>query len=235
MKKLFIKANTIMLTLILAFDVWYMFGGGLLAKYIASLMFIGVGIINFMYCVKHKVNLKFPKWMIIALTCAMLGDILLVLNFYLGVAVFAIGHIFYLVSYCKLEKFNLKDLICGVSIFAVALCVILFAPFLDFGGILMNSVCCAYALIISLMVGKAISNLLKEKNATYMTIVIGSTLFFVSDLMLMLDKFGNIPGTSYLCLGTYYPGQFVLALSLFIYASTNDSRENKDIILSKVA
>ena len=235
MKKLFIKANTIMLTLILAFDVWYMFGGELLAKYIASLMFIGVGIINFMYCVKHKVNLKFPKWMIIALTCAMLGDILLVLNFYLGVAVFAIGHIFYLVSYCKLEKFNLKDLICGVSIFAVALCVILFAPFLDFGGILMKSVCCAYALIISLMVGKAISNLLKEKNATYMTIVIGSTLFFVSDLMLMLDKFGNIPGTSYLCLGTYYPGQFVLAFSLFIHASTNTLKENKYSNISKVS
>ena len=235
MKKLFIKANTIMLTLILAFDVWYMFGGGLLAKSIASLMFVGVGIINFMYCVKHKVNLKFPKWMIIALTCAMLGDILLVLNFYLGVAVFAIGHIFYLVSYCKLEKFNLKDLICGVSIFAVALCVILFAPFLDFGGILMKSVCCAYALIISLMVGKAISNLLKEKNATYMTIVIGSTLFFVSDLMLMLDKFGNIPGTSYLCLGTYYPGQFVLAFSLFIYASTNKLNENKDSNISKAS
>ena len=99
----------------------------------------------------------------------------------------------------------------------------------------MKSVCCAYALIISLMVGKAISNLLKEKNATYMTIVIGSTLFFVSDLMLMLDKFGNIPGTSYLCLGTYYPGQFVLAFSLFIHASTNTLKENKYSNISKVS
>src|SRR5438105_4769730 len=111
MKKQFIMANTIMLILILIFDVLYMFGGGLLAKSIASIMFVTSGVINLTYCIKNKTNLKFPIWMIIALTCAMLGDILLVINFYLGTAVFAIGHIFYFVSYCMLSKVNRKDLI----------------------------------------------------------------------------------------------------------------------------
>lgn len=235
MKKQFIMANTIMLILILIFDVLYMFGGGLIAKSIASIMFVTSGVINLTYCIKNKTNLKFPIWMIIALTCAMLGDILLVINFYLGTAVFAIGHIFYFVSYCMLSKINRKDLICGISIFAFALSVILFTPFLDFGSNFMKGVCCAYAFIISFMVGKAISNLLKEKNSTNRIIVIGSILFFVSDLMLMLNKFGNIPGTSYLCLGTYYPGQFILALSLFIYASTNSLKGKEDIDNLKVS
>jgi len=229
MKKSFITSNAIVLTLMLIFDIWYMFGGGLFAKSIASIMFVIAGLINFNYCIKNKSDLKFPKWMLVALTCAMLADILLVINFYLGVVVFAIGHVFYFVSYCMLEKFNRKDLICGSGVFAVALSVILFTPFLEFGNTFMKSVCCAYALIISLMVGKAISNLLKEKNAIYMTIVIGSILFFVSDFMLMLDKFGNIPGTSYLCLGTYYPAQFILASSIFIYSAINLLEDKKDV------
>ena len=234
MKKSFITANAIMLILILIFDVCYMFSGGLPAKSIASIMFVIAGIINLIYCIKNKANLKFPKWMIVALTCAMLGDILLVLNFYLGTAVFAIGHIFYFVSYCMLEKINRRDLICGISIFAFALSVILFTPFLDFRSNLMKVVCCVYAFIISFMVGKAVSNLLKEKNSTNKTIAIGSILFFISDFMLMLDMFGNIPGTNYLCLGTYYPGQFILALSLFRYASTNSLKYKKNNLVSEV-
>ena len=131
-----------------------------------------------------------------------------------------------------LGKINRKDLLCGVGIFTFALSVIQFAPFLDFGSGFMKNVCCAYALIISFMVGKAISNLLEEKNATNITIVVGSILFIISDLMLMLDKFGSIPGTNYLCLGTYYPGQFILAFSLFKYATINRLNYNKNAKVS---
>ena len=232
MRKKFVMANIVTLALILIFDVWYMFGGGLFAKSIASIMFVVAGIINYLYCAKRNADLKFPKWMLVALTCAMLADIILVLNFYLGVAVFALGHVFYFVSYCMLSKINRKDLLCGVGIFTFALSVIQFAPFLDFGSGFMKNVCCAYALIISFMVGKAISNLLEEKNATNITIVVGSILFIISDLMLMLDKFGSIPGTSYLCLGTYYPGQFILAFSLFKHATINRLNYNKNAKVS---
>ena len=226
MRKSFIKSNVIVLAIMLIFDIWYMFGGGLIAKSIASSMFVLGGAINLKYCLDNKADLKFPKWMLIALTCAMLADILLVLNFYLGVVVFAIGHIFYFVSYCNLEKFNRNDLICAISIFTFALVIILFTPFLNFGGVLMKSVCCAYAFIISIMVGKAISNLLKENNnTTYKIIAIGSILFITSDLMLVLDKFGSIPGTSYLCLATYYPAQFLLSFSLFDYAIKHSKEE----------
>ena len=61
MRKKFVMANIVTLALILIFDVWYMFGGGLFAKSIASIMFVGAGIINLVSCIKNKVNLKFPK------------------------------------------------------------------------------------------------------------------------------------------------------------------------------
>ena len=42
MRKKFVMANIVTLALILIFDVWYMFGGGLFAKSIASIMFVGL-------------------------------------------------------------------------------------------------------------------------------------------------------------------------------------------------
>lgn len=221
MKKLFMILNTIMMAFILIFDVLYMINGGLILKSIASIMFVLTGVINIRYCIKNKINLKFPIWMIIALVFAMLGDILLNINFYVGTIIFAVSHVFYFVSYCMLQKFNKKDILYGFIIFIFAISIILFTPFLNFEAALMKRICCFYALIISLMVGKAISNVLKQNNFTNIIIVIGSILFFVSDFMLLLNKFGNISGTNYLCLGTYYPAQFLLAFSILAYADVN--------------
>ena len=239
MRKTFIKGNIAVLTLMLLFDIFYMFGGGLLVKGMASIMFVVGGVINFVYCIENKADLKFPKWMVIALVCAMLADIALNLNFYLGVVIFAVAHIFYFVSYSNLSRINRRDLICGLAIFIFALLVINFTPFLDFGSSFMKNICSVYALIISLMVGKAVSNLLNEKNATNKMIVVGSILFFVSDMMLMFNKFGSVPGTSYLCLGTYYPAQFILAYSMFKYAKkeyvSKPTRYIRNAKLSKIS
>ncbi len=217
-KSRLLPVNLLMLVLILGMDVVYMTAGGLGAKAVTSILFVITGLINLACCVKNKTDLKFPLWMVIALTAAMLGDILLGINFYLGTAVFAVGHVFYFVSYCMLIRFSRRDFLCGICIFAAALCIILFVPFLEFGGALMQGVCCAYAFIISFMLGKAVSNLSQDRRALYRILAIGSILFFFSDLMLVLDQFGGVPNTGYLCLGTYYPGQFLLAFSLFSYA-----------------
>ncbi|MBQ1274944.1 MAG: lysoplasmalogenase [Cellulosilyticum sp.] len=219
MKKTFITTNAIMLALILIFDVCYMIKGGLFFKSIASMLFVGTGFINLKYCMNNKTNLRFPIWMMVALIWAMIGDILIVTNFILGAAAFAVGHIFYFVAYCMLDKINRRDFLCGISIMAIALSIILFIPFLDFESQLMLGVCCTYAVIISFMVGKAISNVWQEKNLLNKVIVVGSILFFISDFMLMLDVFGNISTASYLCLATYYPAQFLLAFSLLISGS----------------
>ena len=112
MEKRFIKGNIFILTVMLMFDAWYMFSGELFAKTIASILFFVAGIINATYCMEHKADLKYPKWMVIALACAMIADVVINLNFYLGVVIFAIAHVFYFVSDCKLDKVNPKDLVC---------------------------------------------------------------------------------------------------------------------------
>ena len=229
MTKTFLVINSITLVFMLIFDVFYMISHGLLVKSIASIMFVTTGTVNFIYCIKNKSSLKFPIWMIVALVFAMLGDILLVLNFYLGALSFGIGHIFYFVSYCMLEKLNRRDFIYCIFISIFAISVILFAPFLDFGGDLMQTVCLAYAIIISFMVGKSISNLVKEKNRVNILIAIGSFLFIFSDCMLMLEMFGGISVASYLCLLTYYPAQFLLAFSLLVYGQISLT-ENKKVL-----
>ena len=153
--------------------------------------------------------------MLIGLTFAMLGDILLEIYFIVGAGLFAIGHVFYFISYCQVIKFKWIDLIAGVIIFVPAILLITLVPIFDFGGMLMQMVCVVYAIIISIMVGKAITNLLKQRTVLNILLVVGSCLFFFSDLMLLLDVFANFGQlVTVLCLATYYPAQCVLAYSM---------------------
>lgn len=218
MDKRYFKGNMVILALMLLFDILYMFNGKLLFKGYASILFLVAGVVNFTYCIENKASLNYPKWMVGALLCSMIADIVLNLNFYLGVVIFALAHVFYFISYSRLHKMNRRDFVCGAMIFLFTLAIINFTPFLNFGSSFMKGICSVYALIISLMVGKAISNAIEENTITNKMIAIGSILFLISDMMLMLNKFGNVPGTSYLCLGTYYPAQFILAFSMFKFA-----------------
>ena len=76
-----------------------------------------------------------------------------------------------------------------------------------------------YAIIISLMVGKAISNVVVTKGG-YLEIVIlvGAVLFFASDMCLLFAMFAGGGRTmDFWCLYTYYPSHCFLALSAIIY------------------
>ena len=158
--------------------------------------------------------------MLIGLFFAMLGDILLEIEFIIGAALFAIGHIFYFIAYNTLQTFKTKDFLIASCIFVPSILIILLVPIFDFGGTLMQIVCIIYALIISLMVGKAISNVLENKSILNILITIGSCLFFLSDFMLLFNVFADIHIIfGILCLATYYPAEIFLAYS--ISKSTN--------------
>ena len=56
----------------------------------------------------------------------------------------------------------------------------------------------------------------KYDNAKYYAHV-DADLFFFSDLMLLFDVFANMPKIfDYLCLITYYPAEFLLALTILL-------------------
>lgn len=217
MKKIFTILNFVFLALIVAGDVCYTIFGGLWLKALTSLIFVTLGGINLFYAIKNKTNyLKFSIWLVVGLVFAMAGDIVLNIYFIGGAILFAVGHIFFYVAYCNLAKFKWTDLFYSAIIFVPSLFVLLFVPILNYGSVLMQIVCIAYALIISLMLGKSIANFVREKNVFTLIILIGCALFFFSDLMLLFDVFAGAKIAGILCLATYYPAEFLLGYSIFV-------------------
>ncbi len=218
MKRNIFITNMVLAGLIIILDLLYMFLGGLWLKSLTSLVFVACGGVNLWFAYKNKLDLKFPVILTVALFVAMLGDIVINIEFMTGAIIFAVGHIFYFVAYCTLHKFSPYDLVYAFAIAIPSMLIVLFAPGLDYGGTMMKVVCCVYALIISFMVGKSLANMLKEKSLTHIIILVGSVLFFISDLMLLLDVFGNVAGAVILCLATYYPGQIIIAFGGYLWA-----------------
>lgn len=220
MRKIYGILNIVLSFIVLSLDAIYACVGGLWLKGLTSFSFVVIGIVNMYYVVKtNSTERKFGIIMLIGLVFAMLGDIVLNIYFIGGAVLFAIGHVFYLIAYCALSSYKWTDLIASSIIFIPSVLIITLVPIFDFGGILMEMVCIIYALIISTMVGKAISNLIKTRNIVNIVIVIGSALFFFSDLMLLLNVFGGLPRViDILCIATYYPAQCLLASSLYFVA-----------------
>ncbi|MBQ8909220.1 MAG: lysoplasmalogenase [Clostridia bacterium] len=221
MKKYFNVFSVISLALIIAVlvgDVFYILGGQLWVKSLTSACFLGIGIVSLIYCIKHKANnLNFAITMVVGLTLAMLGDILLEVDFIVGAIFFALGHVGYFIAYCMLCKFKWVDLIAGGVISLASILVILLVPVFTLAPIMKVLVIC-YAVVISFMLGKAVTNLIRQRNLVNLIILIGSFLFFFSDLMLLLCNFtsfaAGIRATfGVLCLATYYPAEILLALS----------------------
>lgn len=187
-----------------------------ITKTIASALFVLCGLYNILCFWKDNKNLKFKIFLFIGLIFAFIGDILLIDYFILGAIFFAIGHIFYFVSFCFVSKFKIKDFIYGILLFILVLLLIELYPYFEFEG--MKNLILIYALVISLMLGKSISNAFcKENKKLNIIILLGSFLFFFSDAMLLFYVFsGHNKIFDYLCLATYYPAQFILAFSVFL-------------------
>jgi uncharacterized membrane protein YhhN len=191
-------------------------------KCVCSISFAVLGLINLGYAIFTKQeNLKFFIVMAVGLVFAMTGDIVLEIIFVAGAGFFAIGHIVFVAAYCLLKKMGVLEFIVAAITFVLAGSFLLFSKQLDFGGELMKWVCVIYALIISLMFGKAVANFIYERNVFYALIAVGSLLFVFSDLMLVLNNFiGKWNWTEYACLATYYPALCLFTFSMFFKTLT---------------
>ena len=220
MKKILISLNALFmfLTVFMVF-IYRNFIGGIVMKGTCSLMFVILGIINLVYCcVKHKKCGAFPLLLTLGLIFGMAADIVLCLDFITGAAVFAVGHIFFLASYCAYSGFRAKDILFSSFMLVISV-IILMLPVFNYGSTLMFIIVLCYGLIISLMVGKAIGNFIAKKGMVELLVLIGSVMFYLSDLMLLMNIFGgNIPYTDTMCCYLYWPGQALLAHTLFHYA-----------------
>lgn len=226
-KNFIVYFNIAFLIVAIVSDVLYMtLGNPYIFKTFASLVFVFGGLVNLIYVLKQKTEYgEYPKYkwfMMIGLVFACLGDILLIDYFIIGAGLFAIGHIWYTISYCSLKKFAVRDLLPISIVLVISLCMVLFVPILNYESALMKIVVVCYAIIISVMLGKAISNAIPFGFNRFMLVLIGSLMFFLSDTMLLFNVFGEVgKWADVLCLVLYYPAEFVLATSISVVSKNN--------------
>ena len=216
MKKYVLPLNIIFLGLSLACDVALIITRLYPMKITASVMFMLAGIVNLIYALKYFPDKKLPSAVLtIGVFFAMCADIAIYLNFIAGAAIFALGHICYFIAYSLMQKPRPTDFIAAAVIFVPIVLFMLFSPLLDFGSVMMKVIGIAYALIICVMTGKSIMNFVRIKNRFDFILALGSVLFLISDIMLLMAYFSEIdfPFNSF-CLALYYPGQCLIANGL---------------------
>ena len=221
-KKFFI-ANILIFIGAMACLIYYDWHGGLWLKGVTSLWFVIHGLVNLVYA--KKIGLHSCKVLYViefGLFLGMLADVLLGINFIVGVAAFALGHVFYIIAFNIIEKPRLKDFAFVLPIAAIAIFVVTGTPFITVDDPFMEKVLIAYAVIISWMLGKALSNYSINKSTFAKIIAVGSVLFLFSDLILAVDMFGTSSRMTWiLCSYTYWPAQNLLAQSMYNYAKEN--------------
>lgn len=219
MQKKFYRANLLLLLCAMICLVCYDIYGGLWLKGFTSFWFALLGFVNTIYAWKSEKRLT--SYVIIVelgLICGMCADVLLGINFIVGVLFFAIGHILYLAAFYTLEKFSKRDLFIIFFAAAVSIYVVMGTPYITIEDPFMKKLLLGYAVIIACMLGKAVSNIMVHRSVFRWAVLIGSVMFWFSDFMLAIDMFGQSSRLVWLlCSYSYWPAQNILALSLFLH------------------
>lgn len=223
MKKKFYTLNIGLFICAIACLICYDIYGGLWLKGLTSLWFVVLGLVNLVYAKMMKVHLsKFLILIELGLIFGMCADVLLAVEFIFGILFFALGHICYLIAFYTLESFHKKDLYIIIPLIVISLFIVTGTPYIQINDPLLKKLLLGYAVIIACMLSKAITNYIKNKNIYTLLILIGSAMFYFSDIMLAIDMFGTASRLTWiLCSYNYWPAQNILALSLYHYINEN--------------
>lgn len=223
MKKAVGAVNLLLIAATAVMCVIYRMNYNIILKAVTASGFVLMGGVNLVYTLICKKKLAFPLLTFLGLLLCMAGDVVLFNNFLFGAAIFVAGHIVYIFAYCRLCKPSLRDLLIIGAVSAVSVLFVTLCPAFNYGSALMTAVAVVYAVVISFMLGKSLSNLTRCANAVNTALFIGSLMFFVSDIALAFNVFGGAPSWSdILCLFTYFPGQCVIAFSVYLYNSQKE-------------
>lgn len=223
-KKIFLTLNILlMIALLCCVYVYTNITGKLVMKGITAGCFVGLGAVNLLCSLLTRPRkLAFPSALVLGLVLAMSGDLTLGMNFILGAGLFAAGHLLYAVAMYIHQRFSRLDALISVAMFLIALALLTFTPSLYISDPAIRIVCYVYAVIISLMAGKAISCFLRQRTLTNALLALGSVMFYFSDVMLILAWFAGAGRWADLaCCWTYFPGQGILAHAVYWYVHEN--------------
>ena len=205
----------------------YALPGGWTTKGMTSSWFVMIGLLNLRYAIKERISkIIFVNIMVIGLILGMLADVMLGKNFILGIVLFALGHVAYLIGFFFRRNLKKKDFVLCIPFMILSVIAVVGTPFIQVQDPLLERMLIGYAIIIGIMAGKAISNYLTEKNLTNKLMMFGAAMFWFSDLMLAVNMFGSGGEiSSLLCCFTYWPGQCILAYALYHYVRERKKRE----------
>jgi uncharacterized membrane protein YhhN len=166
--------------------------------------------------VPEKYNLNYTLAIILGLLFSFGGDIALIFKskraFMIGLALFLIAHVVYSIVFTVYSGFVKADLISGLILILLAIIIYFYLyPGLE----RMKIPVLIYVLIISYMMNRAISTFSGEffNNTQAILISIGAGLFYISDLILAVNKFKKPFKYHRISLAFYYSGQLLIALS----------------------
>ena len=216
-RKLLTKLNFLLLLCAAVCLLCYDRFGGLWLKGVTSGWFVLLGSVN-VWSARHLPRKRLMPFLLIwaGLVCGMCADVLLGVAFFAGVGVFALGHVLYLTAFYLLEPFSFRDLRFILPLALVSMFAVTGTPWIRVEDPLLRKLLLGYGLIISGMLGKALSNLRARPDGFRRLLAVGCLLFWFSDLMLAIDMFGQPSRLTWiLCSYSYWPAQNILAHALF--------------------
>ena len=154
-------------------------------------------------------------WILAGLVLSLAGDVALMFTtskaFLAGTVAFLLAHLAYIAAFSTLGNYHPADLLTAGALLVAA--VVFYRAWSPKLGVMKVPVA-LYILVICLMVNRALSVGFNDVRSTQAwLIVVGALSFWVSDLMLGINRFGRPFRWHRFSLAFYYAGQLLIALS----------------------
>ena len=181
-------------------------------KPLSTLLVIAVALLSF---TTPGAQPAFTFWIVFGLVLSLGGDVALMFEsdraFLIGLVLFLLAHVVYSIAFTVPNGFHPQDLP-GAVLLAVGVAVYLY---LRPGLGTMKGPVILYILIICFMVNRAVSTFFGDAFTTTQAwlIALGAVLFWLSDLVLAINRFRRPFRLEALGLYLYYGGQLLIALS----------------------
>lgn len=226
MNKILLSFNIVFIVATFVLGLCYTFIGGFWLQFFAGLSVVLMTAMNLIFVLRTKAkNSRRYAYFIGAGAIFQFASILF-LNVIpvsgLSLAFFSV--LGYFIALVMLDKISWKDL---VFAFGIALPLCLVVSYLDIFGyrnIFEWLLACLFVIVVSFLISKAISNLIKTKNSTNILNVVASSFMIISSIMLSVLVFTN----TYSVIVHIYDIVNFIAQIIFAYSVFDSIRVHKN-------
>lgn len=182
-------------------------------KPVSTVLLILIALLSFL---TPGVKPAYTLGITLGLVLSLGGDVALMIKsskaFLIGLVLFLLAHMVYAIVFTVPNGFHPQDLITAAVLLVVA---VAFYFYLRPGLGSMQGPVIGYILIICLMVNRAISTFFGDAFSPTQAwlITLGAILFWISDMILAINRFRHPFKANRLSLFFYYGGQLLIALS----------------------